>query len=126
MKSVRIASGLALAILSAIALVVHNSPLASAVHAQKKGQPTAAGKSAAELPRLVTHSLEQPYLDQDLSSKWWDFGGDTTVDVNSEVRLTGDRPSQTGWLFSRVVRALSLSPFPASSGSQCFPITITK
>ncbi|GJN77338.1 Legume-like lectin [Purpureocillium lilacinum] len=51
---------------------------------------------------LRTHSLEQPYLDSDMQSRWFDFGGDTIVRTDSYVRLTSDRPSQTGWLFSRV------------------------
>ncbi|PHH91543.1 hypothetical protein CDD83_28 [Cordyceps sp. RAO-2017] len=51
---------------------------------------------------LRTHSLQQPYLDSDLQSRWFDFGGDTIVRTDSYVRLTSDRPSQSGWLFSRV------------------------
>ncbi|ATY63773.1 vesicular integral-membrane VIP36 precursor [Cordyceps militaris] len=51
---------------------------------------------------LRTHTLEQPYLDSDMQSRWFDFGGDTIVRTDSYVRLTSDRPSQSGWLFSRV------------------------
>lgn len=51
---------------------------------------------------LRTHSLQQPYLDSDMQSRWYDFGGDTIVRTDSYIRLTSDRPSQTGWLFSRV------------------------
>ncbi|BFZ60345.1 hypothetical protein YB2330_001381 [Saitoella coloradoensis] len=51
---------------------------------------------------LRTHSLFPPYLDQDVQSRWWDFGGDTVINANKHVRLTYDRPSQTGWLFSRL------------------------
>jgi lectin, mannose-binding 2 len=43
----------------------------------------------------------------------WEFGGDTVVDANKylidmmelitrQVRLTYDRPSQVGWIFSRL------------------------
>ncbi|POR37223.1 L-type lectin-like domain-containing protein [Tolypocladium paradoxum] len=51
---------------------------------------------------LRTHSLQQPYLDSDMQSRWFDFGGDTVVRTDSYIRLTSDRPSQSGWLFSRV------------------------
>jgi mannose-binding lectin 2 len=51
---------------------------------------------------LRTHTLVQPYLDSDMQSRWFDFGGDTIVRTDSYIRLTTDRPSQEGWLFSRV------------------------
>ncbi|RCI15238.1 hypothetical protein L249_6468 [Ophiocordyceps polyrhachis-furcata BCC 54312] len=51
---------------------------------------------------LRTHSLQQPYLDSELQSRWFDFGGDTIVRTDSYIRLTSDRASQSGWLFSRV------------------------
>ncbi|KAI1854820.1 hypothetical protein JX265_002459 [Neoarthrinium moseri] len=51
---------------------------------------------------LRTHTLQQPYLDSDMASRWYDFGGDTIVRTDSYIRLTSDRPSQNGWLFSRV------------------------
>ncbi|RYP50905.1 hypothetical protein DL768_003665 [Monosporascus sp. mg162] len=51
---------------------------------------------------LRTHTLKQPYLDSDTSSRWYDFGGDTIIRTDSYIRLTSDRPSQNGWLFSRV------------------------
>lgn len=51
---------------------------------------------------LRTHSLQQPYLDSDMQSRWYDFGGDTIVRTDSYIRLTSDRPSQTGWMYSRV------------------------
>jgi len=51
---------------------------------------------------LRTHSLSQPYLDSDMQSRWYDFGGDTIIRTDQYIRLTSDRPSQTGWLFSRV------------------------
>jgi mannose-binding lectin 2 len=51
---------------------------------------------------LRTHTLVQPYLDSDMQSRWYDFGGDTIVRTDSYIRLTSDRPSQEGWLFSRV------------------------
>ncbi|KAJ5133247.1 hypothetical protein N7526_004612 [Penicillium atrosanguineum] len=51
---------------------------------------------------LRTHSLSPPYLDSDFQSRWFDFGGDTIVRADKYVRLTADRPSQQGWIFSRV------------------------
>ncbi|KAF7587129.1 hypothetical protein BBP40_007678 [Aspergillus hancockii] len=52
---------------------------------------------------LRTHSLApQPYLDSDFQSRWFDFGGDTIIRADKYIRLTSDRPSQQGWIFSRV------------------------
>ncbi|KAK3357489.1 concanavalin A-like lectin/glucanase domain-containing protein [Lasiosphaeria hispida] len=65
---------------------------------------------------LRTHTLVQPYLDSDMQSRWYDFGGDTIVRTDQYgftlswkldyaylyIRLTSDHPSQNGWLFSRV------------------------
>ena len=50
---------------------------------------------------IKTHSLVPPYISSDFQNKWWDFGGNTVVDSNNNIRLTFDRPSQTGWVFSR-------------------------
>ncbi|KAK5147704.1 vesicular integral-membrane protein VIP36 precursor [Cryomyces antarcticus] len=51
---------------------------------------------------LRTHSLVSPYLDSDMQSRWFDFGGDTIVRADQYIRLASDRPSQSGWVFSRV------------------------
>ncbi|KAL1992762.1 hypothetical protein VTN49DRAFT_3518 [Thermomyces lanuginosus] len=51
---------------------------------------------------LRTHTLESPYLDSDMHSRWWDFGGDTVIRTDKYIRLTSDQPSQQGWIFSRV------------------------
>ncbi|PKX99020.1 legume-like lectin family protein [Aspergillus novofumigatus IBT 16806] len=51
---------------------------------------------------LRTHSLAPPYLDSDFQSRWFDFGGDTIIRADKYIRLTSDRPSQQGWIFSRV------------------------
>ncbi|TAQ90856.1 hypothetical protein B7494_g765 [Chlorociboria aeruginascens] len=51
---------------------------------------------------LRTHTLAQPYLDSDMQSRWFDFGGNTIVRADRYIRLTSDRPSQEGWIFSRV------------------------
>ncbi|KDN48177.1 concanavalin A-like lectin/glucanase [Tilletiaria anomala UBC 951] len=50
---------------------------------------------------IRTHSIAAPYVDSNLQNKFWDFGGDTIVDTSRAVRLTQDKPSQTGWLWSR-------------------------
>jgi len=51
---------------------------------------------------LRTHTLSPPYLDSDMQSRWFDFGGNTIVRADQYIRLTSDRPSQEGWIFSRV------------------------
>ncbi|OAK97009.1 vesicular integral-membrane protein VIP36 precursor [Phaeosphaeriaceae sp. SRC1lsM3a] len=51
---------------------------------------------------LRTHSLETPYLDSDMQSRWWDFGGDAIIRTDQYVRLASDKPSRDGWIFSRV------------------------
>ncbi|SPO01095.1 related to vesicular integral-membrane protein VIP36 [Cephalotrichum gorgonifer] len=51
---------------------------------------------------LRTHTLVEPYLDSDMGSRWYDFGGDTIIRTDSYIRLTSEQPSQNGWLFSRV------------------------
>ncbi|PTB81156.1 concanavalin A-like lectin/glucanase [Trichoderma longibrachiatum ATCC 18648] len=63
---------------------------------------TAAAQEDFRSITLKTHTLEQPYLDSDMQSRWFDFGGDTIIRTDSYIRLTSDRPSQNGWLFSRV------------------------
>jgi len=37
-----------------------------------------------------------------MSSRWYDFGGDTIVRADQYIRLASDLPSQQGWLWSRV------------------------
>lgn len=51
---------------------------------------------------LRSHGLFAPYVESDLQNKFWDFGGDAIVDTNKHVRLTQDRPSQNGYLWSRL------------------------
>jgi mannose-binding lectin 2 len=52
--------------------------------------------------QLRTHSLYAPYIDQDLQNRWWDFGADSYVNTNKYIRLTRNKPSQMGWLWSRL------------------------
>ncbi|PGH15753.1 hypothetical protein AJ80_05461 [Polytolypa hystricis UAMH7299] len=47
-------------------------------------------------------SISPPYLDSDMGNRWFDFGGDTVIRADKYIRLTWDRPSQQGWLWSRV------------------------
>ncbi|KAK4054767.1 hypothetical protein OIV83_000691 [Microbotryomycetes sp. JL201] len=54
---------------------------------------------------LRTHSLYAPYVDSDLQNRWFDFGGSTIINTNKHVRLTQDRSSQAGWLWSRLALA---------------------
>ncbi|KIX95750.1 uncharacterized protein Z520_08458 [Fonsecaea multimorphosa CBS 102226] len=51
---------------------------------------------------LRTHSLAPPYLDSDMSSRWFDFGGDAIIRTDQYIRLASDMPSQSGWIFSRI------------------------
>ncbi|KAM0334245.1 hypothetical protein ACHAQA_001267 [Verticillium albo-atrum] len=67
-----------------------------------RGQKTSEDDGEVRSIGLRTHSLQQPYLDSDMQSRWYDFGGDTIIRTDSYIRLTSDRASQTGWLFSRV------------------------
>ncbi|KAH6910311.1 lectin [Coprinopsis sp. MPI-PUGE-AT-0042] len=52
--------------------------------------------------QLRTHSMHPPYIDQDLQNRWWDFGADAYVNTMKHVRLTQNKPSQVGWLWSRL------------------------
>lgn len=37
-----------------------------------------------------------------MQSRWFDFGGDTVVRTDKYIRLSADKGSRAGWLFSRV------------------------
>lgn len=54
------------------------------------------------LSALSDASSFQPYLDNDLQSRWFDYGGSTVIRADQYIRLTGAHPSQSGWVFSRV------------------------
>lgn len=60
------------------------------------------GTTDIKMLPLRTHSLAPPYLDSDMQSRWWEFGGDTIIRTDQYVRLTSERQSQRGWIFSRV------------------------
>jgi mannose-binding lectin 2 len=78
------------------------SSLSAAFFAAFAWTAKAAEEGEIKSVSLRTHTLVQPYLDSDMQSRWFDFGGDTIVRTDSYIRLTSDRPSQSGWLFSRV------------------------
>lgn len=48
------------------------------------------------------HSLRHPFLDKYMSSRFYDYGGSTMIRSDSFIRLTGDRPGESGWLFSKL------------------------
>lgn len=79
-----------------VALLLDLQPVAAQTAAQNRHL-----KSEAII-NVRTHSLYAPYVESDLQNKFWDFGGDAIVDTNKHVRLTQDRPSQHGWLWSRL------------------------
>ncbi|GAA5947560.1 hypothetical protein JCM10213_005159 [Rhodosporidiobolus nylandii] len=89
------------------------SLLALAGVSTAKGGPGGAKNAPAQSLRgntektvpLRTHSLYAPYVDSDLQNRWFDFGGSTIINTNKHVRLTQDRPSQAGWLWSRLALA---------------------
>jgi hypothetical protein len=41
--------------------------------------------------------------EENLENRYWDFGGSTVVSTNKYIRLTPDRQSKTGWLWSKLV-----------------------
>ncbi|KAH9966287.1 legume-like lectin family-domain-containing protein [Russula compacta] len=61
-----------------------------------------ADRTVERTVQLRTHSLFAPYIDQELQNRWWDFGADTIVNTNKHIRLTHNRQSQMGWLWSRL------------------------
>ncbi|KAF7846064.1 hypothetical protein BT93_L5332 [Corymbia citriodora subsp. variegata] len=37
-----------------------------------------------------------------MQSRWWDFGGSTVVRADQYIRLAGQHPSESGWLWTRI------------------------
>ena len=60
------------------------------------------GLQADAILPMRSHSLFSPYVDSTLQNNYWDYGGDTIIDTNRHVKLTQDRPSERGWLWSRL------------------------
>lgn len=67
--------------------------------------PVAAAES---LVPLYSYSLYQPYIEDTLVNRYWDFGGDAIVEVNKYVRLAQDMQSRRGWIWTK-------TPLTASS-----------
>ncbi|WVQ84880.1 hypothetical protein IAT38_007043 [Cryptococcus sp. DSM 104549] len=80
--------------------------ITSLVLAADSGDDSLQGMIEKTVP-LRTHSLSAPYVDSDLQNRWWDFGGDAIINTNKHVRVTQDRPSQKGWLWSRMPLSVS-------------------
>ncbi|WFD03937.1 hypothetical protein MOBT1_002634 [Malassezia obtusa] len=74
---------------------------AAPIHAVRSSSVNPELDADAIVP-LRTHSLFSPYVDSSLQNSYWDFGGNAIVDTNRYVRLTQDRPSERGWLWSRL------------------------
>ncbi|TGZ77347.1 putative lectin family integral membrane protein [Ascodesmis nigricans] len=52
---------------------------------------------------LRTHSFQPPYMDSDLQSRWFDWGGDTIVRVDQYIRLSSEnRQGTSGYLWSKL------------------------
>ncbi|KAJ8654469.1 hypothetical protein O0I10_009910 [Lichtheimia ornata] len=51
---------------------------------------------------LRTHSISMPYIDDELQNRWFDFAGDAIINTNRHIRLTSNRQSQQGYLWSRL------------------------
>jgi mannose-binding lectin 2 len=68
---------------------------------------------AETLTPINSFSLNSPYISEALQNRWWEFGGDTIVEVNNFVRLTQDLPHQNGWLWSKMVIFLKKNSFLA-------------
>ncbi|KAI9188408.1 hypothetical protein H9P43_002799 [Blastocladiella emersonii ATCC 22665] len=49
-----------------------------------------------------TQSLYPPYIDYEMSNRWWDFGGATVVNTNRYIRLTPDLQGRRGWLRAKL------------------------
>ncbi|KAG9246982.1 lectin family integral membrane protein-like protein [Calycina marina] len=77
-------------------------PLAAQVLAGSGEKSARTDENGIRRIQLRTHTLAPPYLDSDMQSRWWDFGGNTIIRADQYIRLTSDRPSQEGWVFSRL------------------------
>ncbi|KAH9975563.1 concanavalin A-like lectin/glucanase [Lactifluus volemus] len=74
----------------------------ASVLAQNYDGTRIANRTIERTVQLRTHSLFAPYIDQDLQNRWWDFGADAYVNTNKYIRLTNNKPSLMGWLWSRL------------------------
>ncbi|CAO3621974.1 unnamed protein product [Cunninghamella echinulata] len=58
------------------------------------------GKTSSVI--LRTHSITMPYIDDELQNRWFDFGGNTIINTNCQIRLTSNCQLQVGYLWSRL------------------------
>lgn len=80
-------------------IVASDEPENGSINDHYKGRQV---KGVMELTIPIrTHAIWSPYVDTDLQNRWYDFGGSTILDTSQHVRLTQDRPSQAGYLWSR-------------------------
>jgi len=84
-------------------VVIISSFLLGLVHGAGEVQTRIGNETIERTVQLRTHSLYAPYIDQDLHNRWWDFGADSYVNTNKHIRLTRNKRSQMGWLWSRLV-----------------------
>jgi len=54
------------------------------------------------LESLRTHSLYVPYIDDELRMRYWDFGGNAVINTSKHIRLTYEKQSMAGWLWSKL------------------------
>ncbi|KAA1089287.1 hypothetical protein PGT21_012996 [Puccinia graminis f. sp. tritici] len=58
------------------------------------------GTTEVTIP-IKGHTIYPPFVDTDLQNRWFDFGGSAIIDTNRHVRLTQNRASEAGHLWSR-------------------------
>ncbi|KAG7449971.1 ERGIC53, mannose lectin, ER-golgi intermediate compartment [Guyanagaster necrorhizus] len=85
-----------------LAFAVFSSFIGTTRGAEEKIKMKVGDKTVERTVQLRTHSIYAPYIDQDLQNRWWDFGADAYINTNKHIRLTRDRPSQMGYLWSRL------------------------
>ncbi|KNE69435.1 hypothetical protein AMAG_19930 [Allomyces macrogynus ATCC 38327] len=66
---------------------------------------------------IRSQSLYPPYIDYDMSNRWWEFGGAAVVHTNKYIRLTPDLHARKGWIMAK-------SAFDASAWSVEFEYKI--
>ncbi|KAI9331684.1 legume-like lectin family-domain-containing protein [Zopfochytrium polystomum] len=74
------------------------SALASILATTPSGM-VAAEPEESTMP-LFAYALNPPFVEENLRNRWWEFGGDTLVEVNRFVRLAPDFQSRRGWIYA--------------------------
>lgn len=83
-------------------LVLSTLACLSMISAQNFAYPESPNSAVFHRLESFPHSLKKPFLDKYFSSRFYDYGGDTLIKSDSFIRLTGDRPGEAGWLFSKL------------------------